>query len=95
MKSEPILSSGEDDATRAYLFRSRSDHALLAVTRDPSGANLPPPGDAGSWEAEGHFALGVREAMPVAIAPEPVLRGLMADGYFVWRSGGNPMGTSQ
>jgi len=95
MKSEPILSSGETDATRAYLFHGERDRALHAVSRDPSGANLPTVDEAGGWVAEGHFALGVWEPMPVHIAPEPVLRGLKADGYFVWRDGGNPVGTSQ
>jgi hypothetical protein len=49
----------------------------------------------GGWEFDKEFALGVREAMPVHIAPEPVLRGLEADGFFVWRDGSNPKGTSQ
>ena len=95
MAPEPILSSGDDDATQAYLFRAESDRALHAVTRDPSGGNLPSADASGGWVSVGAFALGVREAMPVRIAPEPVLRGLMADGYFVWRDDGQPMGTSQ
>ncbi len=95
MAPEPILSSGDHDATQADLFRAESDRALHAVTRDPSGGNLPPADASGGWVSAGAFALGVWEAMPVHIAPEPVLRGLMADGYFVWRDDGRPMGTSQ
>jgi len=36
-----ILTAGDDDASRAYLFNSRSDPLLHAITRHPSGANLP------------------------------------------------------
>ena len=93
--SRTILSAGEDDATTAYLFVSRGDPTIYAVTRDPQGANLPSDGSTLTWRREGEFALGVREAMPVHIAPEPVLRGLEAQGYFIWQVGSNPRGTSQ
>jgi len=33
------------------------------------------------------FRLGVREPMPASIEPEPVIRGIAADGYYVWRRG--------
>ncbi len=90
-----ILTAGDDDATHAYLFASRSDPKTRAVTRDPQGANLPATHATSGWVFEAAFALGVREAMPVHIAPEPVLRGLQAAGYFIWRDGSNPKGTSQ
>ena len=51
----PILSSGDNDATRAYLFESH------AVTRDVRGSNLPHSGEFGGWMFEREFALGVRE----------------------------------
>jgi hypothetical protein len=92
---DPILSSGDDDATRAYLFRAGGDPTMYAVTHDPKGANLPPLDSAAKWRFDQAFVLGVREAMPVHVAPEPVLRGLLAHGYFVWCEGSNPMGTSQ
>ena len=87
----PILSSGDNDATRAYLFESSTDPSTHAVTRDVRGSNLPP----GAWTFDREFALGVREVMPINIAPEPVLRGLVANGYFVWSDRSNPKGTSQ
>jgi hypothetical protein len=90
----PILSAGDDDTTRAYLFRARRNRSTYAVTRDPLGSNLPP-AEADSWVLDREFALGVREAMPIHVAPEVVLRGLLADGYFVWSEGSNPAGTSQ
>jgi hypothetical protein len=92
---DAVLSSGDDDATRAYLFRASSDPAVYAVTRQPNGANLPTLDGQAEWVFDREFALGVREAMPIHVAPEPVLRGLLADGYFLWCKGSNPVGTSQ
>lgn len=94
-KHNPVLSSGDDDATRAYLFRASNDPSIHAVTRDASGRNLPSPAETGAWIFDREFALGVREVMPTNVAPEPILRGLMAHGYFVWCEGSNPAGTSQ
>ena len=92
---DAVLSSGDDDATRAYLFRASNDPAVYAVTRQPLGANLPALDGQAEWVLDREFALGVREAMPIHVAPEPVLRGLLADGYFMWCKGSNPVGTSQ
>lgn len=91
----PILSSGDDDASTAYLFYCRMDPTIHAVSRDPTGANIPIRGTAQDWVFDRRIALGVREAMPLRIAPEPVLRGLEADGFFIWKDWSNPMGTSQ
>jgi hypothetical protein len=93
--SRSILSAGDDDATIAYVFVNRTDPSMYAVSRNPEGGNLPTEGAAEGWVCEGKFALGVREAMPVHLAPEPVLRGLEADGYYIWREFSNPKGTSQ
>ena len=93
--SRTILSSGDQDATIAFLFVSRDDPATYAISRDPEGSNLPSEGAESGWTRQEEFALGVREAMPVHIAPEPVLRGLAAEGFYVWRDGSNPKGTSQ
>lgn len=91
----PILSSGDDDTTRAYLFKTVSNPSTFAVTRDRIGSNLPAQDTGGGWIFDREFALGVREVMPIKVAPEPVLRGLAANGYFVWCEGSNPVGTSQ
>lgn len=91
----PILTAGGNDATRAYLFRATNDPGAHAVTREALGSNLPYYADGGGWTFEREFALGVREVMPVHLAPEPILRGLVANGYFVWSDRSNPKGTSQ
>jgi len=88
-----VYTSGGDDASSAYLFRACNDRMTWGVTHDALGMNLPP--IAGGWQLEREFALGVREAMPIQATPEPVLRGLYADGYFVGREHSNPPGTSQ
>lgn len=90
----PVLSTGDDDASTAYLFYCRQDPTIHAVSRDPRGVNIPIR-EASEWVLDRMIALGVREAMPLHIAPEPVLRGLEADGFFIWKDRSNPMGTSQ
>jgi hypothetical protein len=49
------------------------------------------------WILREEFQLSVQKPVPAAIAPEPILRGIDARGYYIWRSGyaGQPKGTSQ
>lgn len=82
-----------DDATKAYLYIN-SEERLKAVTRDREGANLPAP--RGAWTFRDEVLLGVQEPFEAGIDPEPVLRGLRADGYFIWPANSiEPFGTSQ
>ena len=82
-----------DDARRAYLFQC-GEGDLFAVSLDKGGANIPAGACGEAWHLRDEFPLGVQQAMPIGIAPEPVLRGIDADGYFLWRMGSIP-GTSQ
>ena len=75
-----------DDATTAYLFQC-GESDLFAVSHDPTGANIPRAQCAQGWLVRDKFRLGVREPMPASIEPEPVIRGIAADGYYVWRRG--------
>jgi hypothetical protein len=87
--------AGDVDASIAHLFRCDVE-LLFAVSTDESGRNLPTRNCLQGWEYVQPFALGVHEAMPRAIDPEPVLRGLRAVGYYIWREGHrNPSGTTQ
>ena len=86
--------AGDVDAEEAYLFQC-DDNGLFAVSRDRSGGNIPRGACPQGWNFRTAFALGVREALPVAMDPEPVLRGVRAYGYYIWREGSNPKGTSQ
>jgi hypothetical protein len=74
-----------DDQETAFLFECEDDAELLAVTRSRQGSNLPRSQCLGGWKLRAAFSLGVQHVVPVNIAPEPILRGLAADGYYIWR----------
>ena len=89
MPDDPL----HDDATTAFLFQcGKSD--LFAVSGDRTGANIPRAECPEGWLLRTAFKLGIHEPVPVGIEPEPILRGVAADGYFIWRSG-TMHGTSQ
>ena len=79
------------DASYAHLFKC-DEEKLFAVSMDGTGRNLPEQ----AWRYIEAFALGIHEAMPRAVDPEPIMRGLRTVGYYIWREGHrNPSGTSQ
>jgi hypothetical protein len=85
----------DDDATLAYLFQG-DDDGFFAISNDPTGKNIPRNACPEGWRLKSEFALGVRAPLPVAIDPEPILRGLRRLGYYIWREGvKNPHGTNQ
>jgi hypothetical protein len=92
--NEPLGPALDDDSTTAFLFASSSGK-LLGVTLDAGGANLP------AWQGErwvlrAQFNLGVHEPVPAPIDPEPILRGVKAQGYYVWPARRlQPLGTAQ
>ena len=71
-----------DDTTTAFLFQC-GNCDLFAVSHDQTGANVPTAECPDGWVLRNTFRLGVREPVPVAIEPEPILRGIVADGYFI------------
>ena len=75
-----------DDATTAYLFQC-GESDLFAVSHDKAGANIPRHECAEGWRLRKTFLLGVREPVPFEIEPEPILTGMAANGYFIWRRG--------
>lgn len=78
----------------AYFFENEAD-GLGAVVLTQSATGLPPP-SCGSWELRAKFRLGVHYPTPMGLDPEPILRGLVARGYFMWgRERIIPFGTSQ
>ena len=82
-----------DDATMAYLFQC-GESDLFAVSHDRTGANIPRAQCAQGWFLRDKFRLGIREPIPAPIEPEPILRGIAADGYYIWRRG-SMHGTNQ
>lgn len=82
------------DARPAYLFASEDD-GWRAVALDPDGASLPRDGRQ-RWRLLAEFDLGVHEPVPANIDPEPILRGIKARGFYLWRSDRVlPVGTAQ
>jgi hypothetical protein len=86
----------DDDPTLAYLFQC-DDNGLFAISNDPTGKNIPRDTCPEGWRLKSEFTLGARETLPIAIDPEPILRGIRRLGYYIWREGlvKNPYGTSQ
>jgi hypothetical protein len=88
----PALS---DDARPAFMFQCAESN-LWAITLDGSGAVLPKDRCTEGWVLRQKFPLGVHEPLPFPIDPEPIIRAIDADGYFLWRQGaGQPHATSQ
>jgi hypothetical protein len=71
-----------DGGRRAYAFRSG---LWRAVTLDPSESNLPALTDGVAWVLEHRSILGVRNIRPDGINPEPIIRGILSAGYYLWR----------
>lgn len=86
--------SFDDDTRDAFLFKSE-DGEWLAATLDKDGDPLPGAREQ-QWSFIASFRLGVREAVPVNMDPEPILRGVKARGFYLWRAKRIlPTGTSQ
>ena len=93
----PIYGPALDiDARPAFLFHCGASD-LRAVTLDGSGSNLPKTLCKDGWVLHTKFPLGVHEPVPATIDPEPIIRGILADGYYIWRdnNASKPHATSQ
>ena len=83
IKSTPPQANEEELGGRpAFLFKAGD---MAGVTLDSSGANLPAQ-QAGPWVLSKYFTLGVRDVGLPGMSPEPVIRGIMSNGYYVWRT---------
>lgn len=82
----PTSSYADTETVQAYLFQC-DDNGLFAVSLDSAGANIPREACVEGWRFKTAFALGVQEAVPAPIDPEPILRGIRANGYYIWREG--------
>jgi hypothetical protein len=72
------------DARTAYLFQCGSEE-LFAVSLDQAGANIPRSSCTHGWLLRQEFGLGLQDPVPAAIDPEPIMRGINAKGYYIWR----------
>jgi|GEM_PF-2021807 hypothetical protein len=75
-----------NDARTAHLFQCGNTD-LFAVSLDKTGASIPLADCGDGWRFRESFRLGVHKIMPIAVAPEPILRGMDNNGYFIWRRG--------
>ena len=75
-----------DDAQTAYLFQC-GDEELFAVSPDKAGKNIPRSSCTQGWFLRQEFRLGKQDPVPAAISPEPILRSIIAKGYYIWRAG--------
>ena len=73
----------------AYLFQCAGED-LYAVSHDVTGRNIPRSSCTQGWLLCEEFQLGLRAPVPAPILPEPILKGILDTGYYVWRgwSGG-------
>ncbi len=66
----------------AFLFEAGE---MAGVTLDSSGANLPELAQGVRWQLARYFTLGVRSPGLQGVNPEPIIRGIRAQGFYVWR----------
>ena len=76
----------QGDARTAYLFQC-GDEELFAVSADKAGTNIPRSSCTQGWMLRQEFQLGRQDPVPAAIGPEPILRGIIAKGFYIWRAG--------
>jgi len=78
----------------AHLFLCL-ENGHYAVSNDPKGANLPEGSCLSGWRYVRSFTPAVDAPLPFAANPEPILRALRDDGYWVAGEAGETHGTSQ
>jgi hypothetical protein len=74
----------QDAARTAYLFQCE-DEDLYAISHDASGGNIPRSPCTQGWRFCEAFLLGPTEPVPAPILADPILKGISAQGYYVWR----------
>src|SRR4030095_11250783 len=58
---------------------------LFAVSPDKTGANIPRSSCTQGWQLREAFQLGTQDSVPAPIHPDPIIRGIMDKGYYIWR----------
>ena len=78
----------------AHLFLCL-ENGHYAVSNDPRGANLPQAACLSGWKYIRAIEPDVNAPLPFAANPEPILRALRDNGYWVAGETGETHGTSQ
>ena len=74
------------DTRTAYLFQCGNED-LFAVSPDKAGKVIPRSSCTQGWLLRQEFQLGAEKPVPALIEPEPIIRGINAKGYYIWREG--------
>jgi hypothetical protein len=82
--------AGDIDASKVYLFLC-IENGHYGVSNDVAGRNLPLDNCISGWQLVSELALGVKEALPLAADPEPILAALRSDGFYVFPAGRSPV----
>jgi hypothetical protein len=72
------------DTRTAYLFQCGNEE-LFAVSPDKAGEVIPRSSCTQGWLLRHEFQLGAQEPVPAPIESEPIIRGINAKGYYIWR----------
>jgi hypothetical protein len=73
----------------AYLFKCEGED-LYAVSGDMTGRNIPRSSCTQGWRLCDTFELGRYAPVPAPILAEPILKGILQSGYYIWRGWSGP-----
>jgi len=74
----------QTDVQTAYLFQCGNED-LFAVSYDKTGGSIPRSSCACGWLLRQDFQLGMQNLLAAPVEPEPIIRGITAMGYYIWR----------
>ena len=77
----PTMESG---TRTTYLFQCASE-GLFAISPDKSGKTIPRSSCTEGWLLRQEFQLGTQDPVTPLMEPEPIIRGINAKGYYIWR----------
>jgi hypothetical protein len=74
----------QSDVRTAYLFQCGNED-LFAVSHDKTGGAIPRGSCTSGWLLRQEFQLGTQDPLAAPVDPEPIIRGITAKGYYIWR----------
>jgi len=74
----------QSDVRTAYLFQCGNED-LFAVSHDKTGGVIPGGSCTSGWLLRQEFQLGTQDQLAAPVDPEPIIRGITAKGYYIWR----------
>lgn len=74
----------QSDVRTAYVFQCGNED-LFAVSHDKTGGAVPRSSCTSGWLLRQEFQLGTQDPLAAPVEPEPIIRGITAKGYYIWR----------